>query len=123
MKNKKMMSVLLLSAVILGACGKGSTDGSAAENGGSEAAVSTKDTISWMAMLHTAAPPSGEIENKLEEYTGVKVDFSWVPDASKSERINAALASNSLTDIVTLADIKNTTVRSSLASGMFWDVE
>ncbi|MGM0198352.1 extracellular solute-binding protein [Enterococcus sp. DIV1314a] len=123
MKNKKIMGALLLSALVLGACGNGGTDGSATDKGGNEVAASTKDTISWMAMLHTAAPPSGDVENKLEEYTGMNIDFSWVPDASKSERINAALASNSLTDIVTLADIKNTTVRSSLASGMFWDVE
>ena len=46
-----------------------------------------------------------------------------MPDASKTERLNAALASNSLADIVSLTEINNTTVRSSLASGMFWDVE
>ncbi len=74
-------------------------------------------------MLHTASPPSGDVTQKLEEYTGVEIDFTWVPDASKTERLNAALASNSLADIVSLTEINNTTVRSSLASGMFWDVE
>ena len=108
--------------MILGACGgsNGSTD---TGGGKGDAEASTKDTISWMTMLHTPAPPSGDIESKLEEHTGINIDFSWIPDASKDERINAALASNSLSDIVTLTDIKNTTVRNALASGMFWDVE
>lgn len=83
----------------------------------------TKDTITWMAMLHTAAPPSGPIQEKIEEYTGKKIEFSWVPDASKDERINAALASNNLADIVSLQQINNTTVRNAMASGLFWDVE
>lgn len=83
----------------------------------------TKDTITWMAMLHTAAPPSGPVQEKIEEYTGKKIEFSWVPDASKDERINAALASNNLADIVSLQQINNTTVRNAMASGLFWDVE
>lgn len=120
----KLAGVILLSTLVLAGCGGsdgGTTDGSASKDGDSKG--STKDTISWMTMLHTPAPPSGPIEEKLEEYTGVDIDFSWVPDASKDERINAALASDSLADVVSLTDIKNTTVRNALASGMFWDVE
>lgn len=119
---KKLIGALMLSTMILGACG-GSNGSTETSGGKGNAEASTKDTISWMTMLHTPAPPSGEIESKLEEHTGINIDFSWIPDASKDERINAALASNSLSDIVTLTDIKNTTVRNALASGMFWDVE
>lgn len=116
MKKLKVASLLLCAGLFLAGCGDGggSSEGTEGE---------TKSSISWMAMLHTASPPSGDVTQKLEEYTGIEIDFTWVPDASKTERLNAALASNSLADIVSLTEINNTTVRSSLASGMFWDVE
>ncbi len=125
---------LLTASVLLAACGgggsgdSGSTDTGSKGNGTTETSkpsenASTKDSISWMAMLHTPTPPSGDVEEKLEEYTGIEIDFQWVPDASKEERINAALSSDTLTDIVSLTQIANTTVRQALASGMFWDVE
>ncbi|UJF15670.1 extracellular solute-binding protein [Jeotgalibaca sp. MA1X17-3] len=137
MKRSKrfgMFTSVLTASILLAACGgdgagdtadsvsKGNnntsdTSSSVVEN------TSTKDSVSWMAMLHTPTPPSGEVESKLEEYTGVDIEFNWVPDASKEERINAALASNTLADIVSLTQISNTTVRQSLSSGMFWDVE
>ncbi|MFW8576516.1 extracellular solute-binding protein [Enterococcus entomosocium] len=116
MKKLKVASLLLCAGLFLAGCGDGggSSDGPESDE---------KTSISWMAMLHTASPPSGDVTQQLEEYTGVEIDFTWVPDASKTERLNAALASNSLADIVSLTEINNTTVRSSLASGMFWDVE
>ncbi|WP_312190662.1 extracellular solute-binding protein, partial [Enterococcus sp.] len=116
MKKLKVASLLLCAGLFLAGCGDGGGSSEGTE-------VETKSSISWMAMLHTASPPSGDVTQKLEEYTGIEIDFTWVPDASKTERLNAALASNSLADIVSLTEINNTTVRSSLASGMFWDVE
>lgn len=116
MKKLKVASLLLCAGLFLAGCGDGGGSPEGPESEG-------KSSISWMAMLHTASPPSGDVTQRLEEYTGVEIDFTWVPDASKTERLNAALASNSLADIVSLTEINNTTVRSSLASGMFWDVE
>lgn len=121
MKNKKFVGIvgsLLMASLVLGACG-GKEDASK----GSAEAKSDKDSISWMTMLHTAAPPSGDIEKQLEEYTGMDIEFNWVPDASKEEKINASLASDSLADIVSLTQINSTTVRNAMTSGMFWDVE
>ncbi|KAF1300563.1 MULTISPECIES: extracellular solute-binding protein [Enterococcus] len=115
----KALGGLLLASLVLAGCSGNSGN----EASGKDSEGSTKDSVSWMAMLHTPTPPAGDIENKLEEYTGVDIEFNWVPDASKDERINAALASNSLSDIVSLTQISSTTVRNALGSGMFWDVE
>lgn len=41
----------------------------------------------------------------------------------KEERLNTALASDSLADIVTLTILENSSVRNALKSGMFWNVE
>ncbi|MBL0887557.1 extracellular solute-binding protein [Myceligenerans indicum] len=84
-----------------------------------------KDSLTWMTMLHTPTTPEkgGVIETALEEHTGMDIEFQWVPDASKEEKLNAALASGELADLVSLTVIDDTQVRSALTSGMFWDVE
>ena len=122
MKKKfGLIGGLLIAGLVLSACGGDSNASSDAEKTSDSA--SSKTSISWMAMLHTASPPSGDITEKLEEHTGIDIDFNWVPDASKEEKINAALASQSLSDVVSLTQIASTQVRQALASGMFWEVE
>ncbi|WP_071131017.1 extracellular solute-binding protein [Enterococcus timonensis] len=129
-KGKKISLVagLLVAGVVLAACGGDSK--AASDKGGSESSgdnkteeKSDKTSVSWMTMLHTPTPPSGDVEKQLEDYTGMDIEFNWIPAASTDERINAALASQTLADIVSLTQISSTTVRSALASGMFWDVE
>lgn len=113
------MAATAVIALALTACGDGEADQDA------ESQVSTKDSVSWMTMLHTATTPEtdGVIETALEEHTGLTIEFQWVPDASRDEKINAALASDSLADIVSLTSINNTTVRQAMSQGQFWDVE
>lgn len=114
MKERRNRWLLLMTLFFLSACGLLKKD--------TDSAVK-KETISWTVMLHTDAPPSGAIEEELEKYTGVNLDFHWIPDSSKNERMSAAFASNSLTDIVTLASFKNSAIQSALSAGVFWDVE
>lgn len=121
MRNSRAGTLVAISTAItlsLTACSGGDPASEGEE-------VSTKDSITWMAMLHTATTPEadGVIETALEEHTGLKIEMQWVPDASKDEKINAALASDSLADLVSLTNITNTTVRQAMASGQFWDVE
>ncbi|MGW8568307.1 extracellular solute-binding protein [Isoptericola sp. NPDC055881] len=105
-----------VAALALAACGNG---------GSGQEAEADDGPISWMAMLHTPTTPEkdGVIESALEEYTGQKFDMQWVPDASKEEKINSALASGKLADIVSLTVTDSTQVRQALASGQFWDVD
>ncbi|MCC5895968.1 MAG: extracellular solute-binding protein [Alkalibacterium sp.] len=74
-------------------------------------------------MLHTASPPTDTVTNAIEEYTNTELEFQWIPDASKEERLNTALASGNLADIVTLTILDNSSVRNALKAGQFWDVE
>lgn len=115
-RNGTAVASATVLALTLAACGGGSGDG----DGGAD-----EGPLTWMAMLHTPTTPEqgGVIETALEEHTGTEFEMQWVPDASKEEKINAALASGSLADIISLTQIDSTTVRSSLTSGMFWDVE
>src|SRR5690606_16440959 len=106
-------AALVVTGLALTGCGAsgGSSDGS-------------KDSVTWMAMLHTPTTPAkgGVIETALEEVVGADLEFQWIPDASKDEKLNAAIASNTLADIVSLG-LANSTVRRALASGQFWDIE
>jgi len=120
-KKVRQTGALLLCTtfLLLAACG----------GGGSQAATgepydeNSKATISWLNILHTASPPTDTILNKIEEKTNADIQFSWIPDASKEERINTSLASDSLADVVTLTLLDNSSVRNSLKSGLFWEVE
>ncbi|MFC4137658.1 MULTISPECIES: extracellular solute-binding protein [unclassified Microbacterium] len=122
MRNHSRLGIAVASvavaALALTACGSADADTSAEK-------PKTAEKISWMAMLHTPTTPEsdGPIQTALEKYTGSTLEFQWVPDASKDEKINAALASDSLADITSLTNISNTSVRQALKSGQFWDVE
>ncbi|WP_460796460.1 extracellular solute-binding protein [Microbacterium sp. GXF0217] len=127
MRNHSRLGIAVASVAVaslaLTACG--ASDAPANSNEGSSGDVTTPESITWMAMLHTPTTPEadGPIATALAEYTGTEVDFQWVPDASKDEKINAALASDTLADITSLTNSTNTSVRQALKSGQFWDVE
>ncbi|MCA1293685.1 extracellular solute-binding protein [Paenibacillus sp. alder61] len=126
----KSWGVLMLAGVLLlSACGGGKGGEGAAGTGGnaqSSGAGSGAEgpaNISWLNILHTPSTPTGPVLPKIEEITNTKLKISWIPDASKEERINTALASDSLADIVTLTILDNSSVRNAIKNGMFWDVE
>ena len=93
--------------------------------GGAADREGPKTEVSWMAILHSPTPPEpdGPVESALQEHTGIDIDFQWVPDSVREEKLSAALASDRLTDIVTLPRVNDTTIRRALTSGQFWDIE
>ncbi|GAK39165.1 extracellular solute-binding protein [Paenibacillus urinalis] len=120
MKQKqlsKLLALTLAGGLVLSACG-GDTSGS------SEPSVDAdgKANITWLNILHTASPPTETVLNKIEEATNANIEFSWIPDASKEERLNTSLASDSLADIVTITLMENSSVRNALKAGVFWEV-
>lgn len=122
MKLKMKQLAILSFAVILllSACGSGKSATTAA--GGGNSGANEPTAITWMNILHTPTTPTGDVQKLIEEKTNTKIKFSWVPDASKEERINTALASDSLADIVSLTILENASVRNALKAGMFWEV-
>ncbi|MGF0117993.1 extracellular solute-binding protein [Promicromonospora sp. Marseille-Q5078] len=105
-----------VTALALTACSGGGSGDDAAEADG---------PITWMATLHTPVTPDedGPIQTALEKHTGEDLEIQWVPAASSAEKLNAALSSGALADMVSMAPVDSSTVRQSLKSGMFWDVE
>lgn len=60
--------------------------------------------------------------SKIEEATNTKLNITWVPDAVKEDKINMAPASNTLTKVVTIQDIKNSAYLNAARAGMFWEL-
>jgi putative aldouronate transport system substrate-binding protein len=108
--------VALATAFALAACSSG---------GSGDGAGGDTERITWMSMLHTPTTPDadGPIHTALEEHTGQEFEMQWVPAASVEEKLNAALASDTLADMVNMYPIDSTSVRQALTSGQFWDVE
>lgn len=128
---KKLAALMLSSGLLLTACGGGNNAKESGANAGTDAGKATaaatdildaKAKITWLNILQTASTPTGPILDKIEEATNTEIEFSWIPDASKEERLNTSLASNSLADIVTITILDNSSVRNALKAGMFWEV-
>jgi putative aldouronate transport system substrate-binding protein len=75
-----------------------------------------------MTTLYEDQPPNDKIMKEIEKLTNTKLELIWVPDAIEDDRINAALASGKLPKIVTLTDLRASSVLNSLKSDMFWEV-
>jgi putative aldouronate transport system substrate-binding protein len=116
----KLASVSLASALLLAGCNSTASNNN---NSSKEDDKNSTTEISWLNILHTASPPTDTVLDQIEKKTNTEIKFSWIPDASKEERLNTALASDSLADIVTLTILENSSVRNALKSGMFWNVE
>ncbi|WP_456276439.1 extracellular solute-binding protein [Bacillus sp. AK128] len=78
--------------------------------------------VEWMAVLYEQNPPTDAVIKEIEKRTNTKLDMIWVPDAIKEDRLNMAFASGKLPKIVTLTDLKASSVQHSLRSGMFWEL-
>ena len=100
--------VAAAGALALSACG-GSSGGGGGEGGSGDGGAFT-----WMALLHTPSTPeaSGPVQSGLTEAIGQEFEIQWVPDASKEEKMNAALASGSVADITSITNLTNSSIRS-----------
>lgn len=121
MKNHRKIGISVASvavtAVMLAGCGAG--------GGGGESVADSK-SITWMTILHTPTTPEkgGPIESAIEDTTGYDIDFQWVPAANASEKLTAAISSDTLADVVTIngLGLTSSVIRKALTSGQFWDV-
>ncbi|GGF43306.1 sugar ABC transporter substrate-binding protein [Microbacterium sorbitolivorans] len=121
MKLNRRLGISVASVAVAGlaltGCGTG--------GGGEDSAAETK-SITWMSILHSPTTPEagGPVESALEELSGYDLKMQWVPAANASEKLTAAIASDTLADIVTVSSLGFTspTIRQAMKSGQFWDV-
>ncbi|MCA0757107.1 extracellular solute-binding protein [Paenibacillus sp. N4] len=79
--------------------------------------------ISIIANLHTPTVPSDRIEKIMEEATGTQLNIQWVPDGSYEERVNAAVATETLPQAVFLKNSASLMqFRGAIRDGQFWEI-
>ena len=114
---KKVNKAAVLTSVCVGILGLTacSQNESASSEGGSDS-----DPITIMATLHTPEVPDKKIQNMIEEETGVTLDIQWVPDNNYDERLNAAFATGTLPQVIS---IKNADMfKGAVRDDQFWEI-
>lgn len=120
---KRLIALASVASLLaLAACSDDSGSGNGGSGGDGEPQAMD---IGWMTILHApnTPPVGGPAEVALEEHTGHNIDFQWVPAANATESLNAALASDTLTEIVTLDNVNSSTMRSAFMNGQFWQID
>lgn len=81
-----------------------------------------RPTVSIMAPLHFPSPPSDELLNRIEELTNTNIDMTWVPDGVYSDKMLAALSTNSLKKVTFVKYTDYIFMANTVRSGAFWDI-
>ncbi len=104
LKSARLVSVALASTMLLSACSTQSPTTSAAPGGnqGTQASNTAPITVDWYINENWFSSPKGNLVlEMIKENTGVNVNFI-APVGEPMEKLNAMIASNTLTDLVTL---------------------
>jgi putative aldouronate transport system substrate-binding protein len=117
--KRGLMAAGALSLAITSACANGgeSKSGGAAATGPVE--------ITMMNQYLTAEPPKMDSEpmKLLQEYTNTKLNVTWVPSASYSEKVTASIAvAGDLPKLLLVKDDRNPAIIEAAKAGLFWEV-
>jgi putative aldouronate transport system substrate-binding protein len=130
--RKMAISALLLSIIFVTACSSNDNAsggnnpasnagaGNAATNNGDSEVKEEPTTITMMAPLHQAETPDPKIEKLLEEKLNVQLDIQWIPATTYPDRMIAAFATGSLTDIVNIP--MEGANKEAIRDGQFWEI-
>lgn len=119
----RFISIAGACGLILGAAAGCQKNTSGAASSGNDASNNTKLTVSIMLQSNSGDPlPSdGATMTALQKYTNSQISMQWVPGASYKDKLNIALSSGSLPDIVQ-ADNAYASVQSAAKAGAFWEI-
>ncbi|MFD0682260.1 MULTISPECIES: extracellular solute-binding protein [unclassified Paenibacillus] len=94
---------------------QGENDGKTAESNQAPFEIS-------MAIEQVGDIPSkgNEIEKSIEAYTNTKLNIQWIPLSTFNDKINVMIASNELPKLLRVK--YNPTVKTSIQSGLFWEI-
>lgn len=79
--------------------------------------------INIMTVLNTPEIPSDKLEKILEEKTNTDLTFTFVPDGSYGEKLQASLATGSLPQMLYVGNNNSfTSIRASINGNLFWEI-
>lgn len=98
----------------LAACGGG---------GGSADADAEITTLKIMAPLlsDTAPDPEGQLQTAIEEFIGMPLEITWVPNSSYSDRVTVTMASDNIPHVMVHTG-KTAELAQTAEAGGYWDL-
>jgi len=124
----KVLSVFLLFAIFTAACSasSGESDETGRNNAASAKTVNKPLQVTWMNAAWGTPPPGGDaVGRRIEEETGTEITWQWVPWNGYKDRMNVAINTGTLADIVqvpTSTPIYETTTHEAIQAGSFHDL-
>lgn len=101
--------------------GPGASGGSAPAQ---EAAKAAPTEISIMNSFSAAEPPrmDGEMMKAFQEYTNTKLSVTWVPSSAYEDKVNVAMASGELPNMMIPRNFRSPSLINAIRSGGFWEI-
>jgi putative aldouronate transport system substrate-binding protein len=120
----KSGAVLISAALVMTACASGGGEQNAPKGNG-EAAVSQGPL--QMSMIvpsygQEPMPSDSSVLKTLEEKTNTKLNVSWVPASSYTDKLSVTVASGELPTVIVALEPKASFIINSARTGMFWEV-
>lgn len=86
--------------------------------------IEAPESITMLVNYKATETPAddNEIILAIEEYTGTKLDITWVPQDAFEEKINTLMASKDLPQITVIRENQSSGFINAARSGMFWDL-
>ncbi|MCL6633153.1 MAG: extracellular solute-binding protein [Alicyclobacillus herbarius] len=110
---------------VLAGCGGASNTGNNNASSTSSTDTSSKGpfhiTIMTDGFQTTEPTPSSPVWKAIEKLTNTKMTINWVPNTNYDDKLNIALASGNLPDLVLVDSITSSIVKAANA-GEFWDL-
>ena len=95
MKRKSLISLMLLAAVSMAACGKAETDTGAESSDGE-----VKEFTAFFAVPGTEINDDNEIQQKIAEITGAKCKETWLTGQTAEEAVGTLIAGGEYPDLI-----------------------
>jgi putative aldouronate transport system substrate-binding protein len=112
------IGALAFLTTLVTACNGGTK--SAGDGNTASGDTAPRPTITIMTPLHTAETPDPKIERLLEEKLNLELEIQWIPATTYVDRMNAAFATGSLTDVVNIS--MEGANREAIRDGQFWEI-
>lgn len=121
LKPRQLCLLALLSVAAVGCTGEAGEEG---EEGRENGDTPSQPEISMMLVQNIAEPPLPTIVPELQERTGTKLTFTWVPENIYTDKMISAIAAGTLPKVVQVkaVDLKHPSVVNSIRAGSFWEI-
>jgi putative aldouronate transport system substrate-binding protein len=121
--SKATMSLCLMLVLSLAGCVSGGGEKSAGDKAEGNPSKAEPFKITMMNIFGDPEPPKKDNEGlrRVEEYTGTDLDITWVPSSAYFGKMNAAIASGTMPEVLMALELIST-IKDGIDSGMFWEI-